>query len=309
MDQDTCEVVKVLVAIGLSAHFAHTQIEQMNTRRDFILSLSAAIGTARVGVPPIFTAGKAEKLPAIGLQLYTLRSLMKTDLERTLSQVAEIGYTEVEFAGYFGRSPGRVRRLLSENHLRSPSTHIAFPKDDDAWQNTLDEARAIGHEWVVIAWIDAPMRKTADDWKRVADRFNQLGTMAKQAGLRFGYHNHDFEFAKFGDSNGLELLLNGTDKTLVDFEMDLYWVVKAGGNPTAIISKHPKRFPLLHAKDATPFPQRTMVDVGAGDIDFRSIFSQRSMSGMQHVFVEHDEPKDPLESARASFNYLKALSY
>jgi sugar phosphate isomerase/epimerase len=283
----------------------------MQTRREFLETLGlAAVGAATLGcVPSSAFAGAAGSahLP-IGIQLYTLRTLMARDFDGTLAQVAGIGYREVEFAGYFGRTPAQVRAALRQYGLAAPSTHVALPADDAAWARTLDEAKAIGHQWVTIAWLDAPLRRTPDDWARLAERFNGLGAQARAAGLRFAYHNHDFEFARVGDSSLFDVLLKKTDPAVVDLEMDVYWVTKAGADPLALIRQHPGRFPLLHLKDATAAPARRMVEVGAGTIDFKAILAA-DHGTLKHAFVEHDNPTDPLASARASYAYLSRLSY
>lgn len=269
-----------------------------------------AVGALALGrLRPLAAQEPGGQLDAVGLQLYTLRALTTKDLEGTIARVAEIGYREVEFAGYFGRTSAQVRALLTTNHLKSPSTHLAYPATDDAWARSLDQAAEMGHEWAVIAWLDEAQRKVPDDWSRVADRFNQLAAKTKERGLRFGYHNHDFEFTRVGDGTGLDVLLSKTDPALVDFEMDIYWVVKGGADPVGLITRYPHRFPLMHAKDATAAPERAMTEVGAGTIDFKSIFRNAGLSGMRHVYVEHDSAADPLESARVSYRYLSALRY
>ena len=298
------------MAAALPCLGARTQIRAMPTRRDFLTTLGVALGTASLGCARALEAEDVTRpLSRIGIQLYTLRSLMEKDVEGTLARVARIGYKEVEFAGYFGRTAAQIRDMLRANGLTSPSTHIPFPASDDAWKRTLDEANAIGHGWVVIAGLDAAMRKNPEDWARVAERFNALGAKAKENGLRFAYHNHDFEFARVGDGTGLDSLLSKTDPKFVDFEMDIYWVVKGGGDPLDLITRHPHRFPLMHAKDATVAPARAMVDVGSGTIDFAKIFAREKESGMVHVFVEHDSPTDPLQSATNSYRYLAGLKY
>jgi sugar phosphate isomerase/epimerase len=213
----------------------------------------------------------------------------------------------VEFAGYFGHTPAQVRAALARHGLTSPSTHIPLPADDDAWKRTLDEANAIGHEWVTIAWLDEPMRSSSDAWARVADRFNRLGALARQAGLRFAYHNHAFEFERAGRGFRFDTLLMRTDPALVDFEMDVYWVTKGGADPMWYLRHHAGRFPMLHLKDATAAPERRMVDVGAGTIDFVELLTLARNQGTSHAFVEHDEPSDPLASIRASYSYLSRL--
>ena len=270
-----------------------------------------AVGTMALGrVRSLAAAEIGAQLDAIGIQLYTLRSLMTKDPEGTLARVAAIGYREVEFAGYFGRTPSQIRSVLTANHLTSPSTHIPLPASDDAWSLALDQSAQIGHAWVVIPWLDESQRPTGDGWSRLAERLNHFGAKAKEKGLRLAYHNHDFEFARVGGGTALDVLLARTDAALVDFEMDLYWVVKGGGDPLDLFKRHPHRFPLMHAKDATAAPARDMVDVGTGTIDFKKIFQNADMSGMRHVYVEHDSPPgDPLESARISYRNLAALRY
>jgi sugar phosphate isomerase/epimerase len=279
----------------------------MTTRRHFLATMGAGLGmlSSRDRLfPSLFSS--ADRLNRVGIQLYTVRSLMGKDFDGTLAQIANIGYTEVEFAGYFNRTPEQVRAALSANKLTAPSTHIGFPKDDAAWKQTLDQARETGHQWVTIPSLESAMRKTPDDWKRTADRFNQLGAMAQGSGLRLAFHNHDVELAPFDGTNGLETLLKGTDPKLVDFEMDIYWVVKGGGDPLDLLARYPGRFPMFHAKDATAAPERKMVDVGAGTIDFGKIFAK---ANPKHVFVEHDQPADPLASAQASFKTLNSLNF
>jgi sugar phosphate isomerase/epimerase len=282
----------------------------MQTRREFLGTLGiATLGAAALACTR--SNGQASAPPSrmpIGIQLYTLRSLLEHDFDGTLARVAEIGYREVEFAGYYDRTPAQVREVLQRTGLSAPSAHIPYPASDDAWARALDEARTIGHAWVVIPWLDQSLRRTPDDWTRFAQRLNQLGTRAKSVGLRLAYHNHDFELAS-NPSGGthLDLLLAQTDPQLVDYEMDVYWVTKAGAHPLAFMAKYPGRFPLLHLKDATAAPERRMVDVGSGTIDFRALLKAARSQGLEHAFVEHDEPADPLATARASYAYLSTL--
>jgi sugar phosphate isomerase/epimerase len=274
----------------------------MQTRREFL----GRLGVAAVGVAGLVQREKPAR-PALGIQLYTLRAPMERDFDGTLARVAGIGYREVEFAGYFGRTPKQVRESLARHKLTAPSSHIPLPANDDAWARSLDDARGVGHEWVVIPWLDASLRKTPDDWARFAERLNHLGAAARNAGLRFAYHNHDFELARDGDSTYLDGLLARTDPKNVSFEMDVYWVTKAGSDPLSYLAKYPGRFPLLHLKDATAAPERRIVDVGTGTIPFPALLSAARKQGLQHTFVEHDEPKDPFASAKASYDYLSKL--
>jgi sugar phosphate isomerase/epimerase len=284
----------------------------MQTRRNFLATLGvAAVGIASGGaVAACEIPSPRRKLKRIGLQLYTVRDLMKADPPGTLAKVAAIGYKEVEFAGYFGHTPAQIRDLLRRTGLDSPSTHLPFDSlENGSWQKNLDDAKAIGHKWVTIAFIPEEKRRTLDDWKRHAELFNRAAAQAKSAGLRFAYHNHDFEIRKVGDIRPLDLLLTNTDKSLVDFEMDLYWVEFGGGNPLDFFNRYPKRFPLLHVKDSAGPPENKMVPVGTGKIDFRAIFAQSDKAGVKHYFVEHDNPVDPIAAIRSSYNYLHTLTF
>jgi sugar phosphate isomerase/epimerase len=280
------------------------------TRRNFLTTL----GVAALGVVSRDTDAAAailaprRKVEHIGLQLYTVRDLMKADMPGTLARVASIGYKEVEFAGYFGRTPREVHELLERNHLSSPSSHVPLDSLQN-WQKTLDDAKVVGHKWVTIPFIPQEKRGTLDGWKSFAAQFNRAAAQARSAGLRFAYHNHDFEFKPIDGVKPFDILLSETDPKLVDFEMDLYWVKFAGADPLDYFNRFPHRFPLVHVKDSAGPPDNKMVDVGQGKIDFRAIFAQSGKAGIKHYIVEHDQPADPIATIRNSYNYLHALRY
>jgi len=282
----------------------------MQTRRNFLATLGvAALGIASRDAAATEILASSKKIKRVGVQLYSVRDMMKADLPGTLAQVAGIGYKEVEFAGYFGRTPTQIRELLKRNKLSSPSSHLPFESLQSGWQKQLDDAKTAGHEWVTIAWIPEEKRRTLDDWKSHAAAFNRAGEQAKAAGLRFAYHNHDFEIRPVEGTRPLDLLLSSTDPKLVDFELDLYWVVFGGGSPLDFFNRYPKRFKMVHVKDSAGPPDNKMVDVGQGKIDFRSIFAQSEKAGIKHYFVEHDQPADPIATLRNSYNYLHALNF
>ena len=234
---------------------------------------------------------------------------MKADLPGTLRKVAQVGYKEVEFAGYFGRSPAQIKALLKQNGLTSPSSHIGLDILEKDSVRAFADAKAIGHSWVTMPYIPEERRKTVDDWNKIIDLLNQLGPQAKAAGLRLAYHNHDFEIRPVNGVRPLDMMLDKTDPSLVDFEMDLYWVVFGGGDPLDFFARHPHRFAMVHVKDSSGPPDNKIVDVGKGVIDFKKIFDQSEKAGIKHYFVEHDQPADPIASIRNSYNYLHALRY
>ena len=281
----------------------------MTSRRDFAKTLSAAaLGYAlRPLAPSPQPLAPGRKLDRIGLQLYTVRHQMEKDVEGTIARVAATGYREVEFAGYFGKSPRDVRALLDHHGLSSPSSHVSLAPDQ--WRAALDAAPVVGHRYLVIAWIPAEERHTLDDYKRWAERLNRAATEAKAAGLQFAYHNHDFEFVPLDGKLPYDVLLTETDPKLVQLEMDLYWIVKGGQDPLAYFARWPGRFPMVHVKDSAGPPDHKMAAVGAGKIDFRKIFVQSDQAGIRHYFVEHDNPDDPFASIRASYDYLQRLEF
>ena len=277
----------------------------MGSRRDAVRALSSAALAA--AIPAWAVTGHAGRLKRIGVQLYTVRNALKADFDGTLRKVAAIGYKEVEFAGYMGRTPAQVKASLKQAGLSAPAEHIDLEVLEKEWGATVEAAHTVGHEYLVVAWIDAARRSSIEDYKRIAGIFNQLGRQANAAGLRFGYHNHAYEMATVEGQVPYDVLLQHTDPDLVCFEMDLYWTTDGGKDPLAYFAKYPGRFPLVHVKDRTATGQ--MVDVGQGTIDWGAIFAHRKQAGMKHEFVEHDEPGDPFASITASYDYLRALRF
>jgi len=275
-------------------------------RREFVQTI-AGVGMATVFCRSPRTAHPA-RLDRIGLQLYTVRDQMKADFEGTLARVAEIGYKEVEFAGYFNHSPADVRAILDKHGLSAPSAHVG-DTSPDAWKASLDAARTIGHEYIVVPWIPQEKRMTLDGWKQVAAEFNRAAQAAHGAGIQFAYHNHDFEFPKLEGQVPYDVLLQNTDPTLVQLEIDLYWITKAGQDPLTYFARWPGRIPLVHVKDSAGPPEHTMVDVGQGKIDWKRIFAKKDQAGIKHAFVEHDQPPQPFEDIAVSARYLKALEF
>ena len=294
----------------------------MNRRTFIATSIAAAVA----GTRPAWSA-ETFHIDRVGLQLYTVRDLMKKDFDGTIAKVAQIGYKEVEFAGYYDRSPQAVRAILEKDGLTSPSTHVGYDIVEKKWSEALDAAHTIGHTFVVCPWIDAKQRKTPDGWKRAAELFNHAGEAAQKAGIQFAYHNHAFEFEPseaLGGKLPYDFLLAETDPNLVKMEMDLCWITVGGQDPVKYFDRYPGRFPLVHVKDwttkgpggndhggATGASKKPghMTDVGQGEIDFKRIFAQSGKAGIQHYFVENDEPKSAFEDIKISYDYLAKLKF
>ena len=250
------------------------------------------------------------KLSTIGMQLYMVRRELEKDFEDTLTRVAALGYREVEFAGYFNHPPKEVKAQLVRHRLTSPAAHVELAALRGSLQGMIEAAHVIGHRYLLVAWSPPEVRKSPDDYKRLADLFNRTGEQMKKAGIQFAYHNHDFEFAPMGGQLPYDLLLERTDPELVKLEMDLYWIVKGGGNPFKYFERYPGRYHLLHVKDMDATPEHYFTEVGRGLIDFKSIFAGAGKAGVKHYFVEQDEtPGSPFESLKMSMDYLKRLEF
>jgi sugar phosphate isomerase/epimerase len=297
----------------------------MMNRRSF---LEACLGGAAVTAGSVLSRrlawGAAEgkhKLNRIGVQLYSVRDEMARDFDVTLAKVAAIGYKEVEFAGYFGRTPKQVRTALDGMGLSSPATHVPFDVLGEKWPEQIESAKVIGQNYIVCPWIPEEIRKAPDGWKRAVDTFNRAGEMSRKAGVQFAYHNHWFEFIPVDGKLPYDYLLENCDAKFVKMEMDLCWITVGGGDPLKYFAKYPGRFPLVHVKDVKTMPKVTasggqdfgnsvdLASVGDGVIDWKRIFVHSEEAGIKHYIVEHDRPKDPFASIGSSYEYLRGLRW
>ena len=258
---------------------------------------------------PLPAAGS--RISKVGLQLYTVRDLLKTDFEGTLTKVAAIGYREVEMTDFFGHRPADVKTLFDRLGLVAVSMHFDYAKAATDWDQMVVAAHALGMQYITFAWIDEQFRKDVDGWKRVGENLTRLGAKAQAAGLQLAYHNHSYEFKPLGGQVPYDVLLAASDPKLVQAEMDLFWITDGGHDPLAYFAQYPGRFTQVHVKDMGPGPgpDHTMVDVGQGIIDWKKIFAHAGEAGIKHYYVEHDNPPKPLEDIRVSYDYLKNLEF
>lgn len=290
-------------------------------RRSF-LQTAATVGAATLFSSRFGWAAGEHKIDKIAVQLYTVRDLMKDDFEGTIAKVAQIGYKEVEFAGYFGRTPQQVRAVIDKNGLTAPSTHVQYDELDEKFPKVIEDSKTIGLEYIVCPWIPEELRKSPDIWKQASDKFNKCGEQTKKAGIQFGYHNHWFEFLPVNGKLPYDQLLADCDPNLVKMELDLCWITAGGSDPVKYFEKYPGRFPLVHVKDIKKVPKVTqagsqdfgsslkdITEVGSGMIDWKRIFAHSERAGIKHYIVEHDNPKQPLESIKTSYEYLKNLRW
>ncbi|MDT8342481.1 MAG: sugar phosphate isomerase/epimerase, partial [Longimicrobiales bacterium] len=271
-----------------------------------------------------------------GVQLYTVRDAMEESVPATLAAVAAMGYGEVEFAGLFGHSPARVRRMLGQEGLRAASSHVGMDVIRGGWEAALDDAATLGQDLIVLPSLPAEVptaagraldARTPDGLRALAEELTRAGEAARARGIHLGFHNHEFEVRPLAREGGraeaagggaaaggrdeaaaprpLDLLLAHSDPAALSFQLDLYWTVHGGADPEAWFRDHPGRFLSVHLKDRAP--DGRMVDVGAGSLDFKRLLEAGEAAGVRHAFVEHDRPERPLESIRAGIRHLRTL--
>jgi sugar phosphate isomerase/epimerase len=289
-------------------------------RRTF-LETATTVTAATVLTSKFGLAASEHKINKIGVQLYTVRDLMKDDFDGTIAKVAQIGYKEVEFAGYFGRTGKQVREVVDKNGLKAPSTHVQYDELDDKFPAVIETSNEIGLEYIICPWIPEELRKSPDIWKQASEKFNKCGEQSKQAGMQFAYHNHWFEFLPTNGVLPYDVLLKECDPNLVKMEMDLCWITTTGTDPVKYFNEYPGRFPLVHVKDVKTMPKITsggsqnfgdtvdLTSVGSGVIDWKRIFAHSDKAGIKHYIVEHDHPKQPIENITESYNYLEKLRW
>ena len=297
---------------------------KMIDRRKFVktaVQTATGVAAATLLADKFSWAAAERRIDRVGLQLYTVRDLMKDDFDGTIAKVAAIGYKEVEFAGYFGRTGQQVRAACDKNGLEPISTHVQYDELDDKFPSVIETSKTIGLKYIVCPWIPEDLRKSPDIWKQAAAKFNHCGEQSKKAGLQFAYHNHWFEFLPVDGKLPYDQLLKECDANLVKMEMDLCWITAAGGDPLKYFNMYPGRFPLVHVKDLKKLPVITaggsqnfgdtvdLTSVGSGIIDWKRIFAQSEKAGIKHYIVEHDKPEVPFDSITKSYEYLNKVRW
>ena len=287
-------------------------------RRNFIAeSASVAAGLGALRINHLFggiASGKPAWRGPIGLALYTVRNEFELQPAQTLKKIAAIGYKAVE--GGMGKiSAEELSGYLKNAGLKMTSGQFEHPSNPEKYTKAIEFARKLGMQYVTCSFSDA---KTADGWKKIADDFNRAGKQVADAGMQFAYHNHLQEFRPLGNTNGYEILIANTDPKLVKFQIDVFWMTWAKQDPVAYLKKLSGRLPMLHIKDRKKdwqwdplnFPKDKEVpytEVGSGAIDWKSIFA--NATGVKHIFVEQDYwDREPMESARMSYEYLRGLT-
>ena len=258
-----------------------------------------------------------EKKKDIYLQLYSLRDDIKADYASTIAKTAEIGYTGVEAAGYndgkfYGMAPADFKKSIEDAGLEVLSSHAGRPLGENTndtnwdeiwewWDTAIQAHKDAGMKYLVVAWIPTP--KTLADLQAYCDYFNQVGEKCNSAGIRFGYHNHNFEFKEIEGEVMYDYMLKNTDPAKVFFQMDVYWVVRGGQSPVEYFNAYPGRFEILHIKDNKELGQ-------SGMVGFDAIFKNIDKSGAKYLVVEVEKyTGTPFEGIKESYNYLANADY
>ncbi|MCD7913927.1 MAG: sugar phosphate isomerase/epimerase [Tannerellaceae bacterium] len=299
----------------------------MQNRRDFLKRASLMLAGGAV-LPQLLTScgggstsGAAATTSAttknIGLQLYSLRDMVKEDgIQKTLEVVSKMGYKNLEAASYdngkiYGLAPAEFKKIVNDLGMKCSSSHLgqAFSKDKEAevmswWDQAIDAHNELGVKYMVQPFMPVNDQTTLDDLKMYCDYFNTVGYKTAAASIQFGYHNHDFEFRKIDEITIYDYLLDNVSPNHVFFQMDVYWVTMGGGDPVAYLKERPSQFKTIHIKDDK--------EIGAsGKMNFEPIFNQMYENNIKDWYVEVEQytKNDPEASVQESFDYLNNAPY
>lgn len=278
----------------------------MKKRRDFLKTLgSLAVGSVLLPLPSFSFASK--KVTNAGIQLYTFRKEMLADPSGTLKQIAALGIKQIESAGsekgsYYGLKPREMKQMCTDLGMTLRSGHVAL---NDKWEKTMNEAVEAGQEYLICSSMPS-QGQTVDNYKRVAGAFNKAGEQCKKLNIKFGYHNHDYEFQQENGQVLYDVLLNNTEADLVHMELDLGWVAASGKDPLVYFKNYSGRFPLWHLKD---MKEGRSTEFGKGILDIVSVMEHSKQAGLKYFFIEQEEyTATPLESMNENMVYLKKMN-
>lgn len=282
-------------------------------RRSFLTSLGLAAAASQLacassarGVAP------ARRLRRVGIQLYTLRDDARRDLERTLGDIASVGYKDVELLGSmnnFGMPPVRIREILDRNGLRAPSTHVAGGALDDL-DRQLADAATLGHQYLIVADLPLGKQRTLDGYKLWADKMNESGRRALTQGVRIGFHNHAEDFVPIDGVVPYDVFVERTDPSLVRLQLDTGNLGMAGRDPLEYMRRYGSRYWLFHIKDVPRLGATTDTELGQGVVDFRRLLAGIDHIDDKHLFVEREAFQgSALDGVRRDYAYLSGLTF
>lgn len=287
----------------------------MTTRRKF-LAQAGMLSAGAMLAPGLLSAMPKGKV--VGLQMYSLRDQLPKDPKGVIAKIAAAGYKEVETFGYskqggfWGLDAKAFSDVLKANGLTTPSGHFGMDEfllqgKTTELENNIAAANATGMTYIVIPSVNGEALKSADSFKKIAEKMNKAAEICGKAGLKLGYHNHNFEWKPVDGTTFYDTILKETDAKLVNMEMDIFWVVRAGQDPVKLFKQHPGRFALCHIKDRDKKQTDLNTEIGKGSIDFKTIMTHAKEAGLKHFIVEQENFTniDPYVSIAESAAYVK----
>lgn len=299
----------------------------LTSRRDFLKHSALTVAGTTLFSGSLFASTQQKQI--LGIQLYSIRDSMKTDPLGSLKQVAGIGYKHVEHASYvnrkfYGYPAAEFKKILTGLGLTMLSGHTVMKKDHwnestkdftDEWKMTVEDAATIGQKYVVSPWLDESLRKNYDDMKRYMQVFNKSGELCKKSGMKFGYHNHDFEFSvRLNDIKVYDIILQNTDPALVAQQLDIGNMYSGGGRAMDVLKQYPGRFELLHVKDEikTSGEKYESTVVGKGIINVKQVIDEaKKTGGTTHFIIEQEsyQGQQPIEAVKEDYVIMKKWGY
>ena len=273
--------------------------------------MGAAAAGGMLARAPLRTA---KKLQRIGLETYAVRHAMAQDPDRTLAAIRAIGYTDVELLwsfNLFGRTPQQVADTLKKEGLRAPSAHMSADTIFVGWERSLDIAKVLGHDYLFVPDFEDWTKKTLDDWREWADRFNAAGAVARKHGVWLGFHNESYHQKPIDGQIPFDLFISRLDPSVTRLQLDVGNMLIGGGDPMQYLQKYPDRFWSFHLKDALPDRSKDTW-LGKGMFDFKKFLAAVPNLEQKPAHVEQETANDAdgdMADARANFDYLKALEF
>jgi sugar phosphate isomerase/epimerase len=299
------------------------------SRRTFIKTGAMALTAATLIPESVFAAKK--QMGIVGVQLYSVRDDMEKDPIGSLTQVAKIGYKYVEHANYvngkfYGYAPVEFKKVIDGLGLKMISGHTVMGKEHwdeakndfaDSWKKTIDDAGILGQKYVVSPWMDESMRKTYDDFKHYMDIFNKCGELCKKRGMKFAYHNHDFEFSqKLNNEKLFDIMMKSMDPELVVVQLDMGNLYNGGGIALDVVNQYPGRFENIHVKDEIPATEGeekfVSTIIGAGIVNAKKVLKLATKKGGTKVYIIEQESyqgKTPMQCIKEDLDVMKKWGY
>jgi sugar phosphate isomerase/epimerase len=284
----------------------------MYSRRNFVKTLTAgATGILALNPLDLLAQFSGKKLENIGYITGILgRNLGERDWKSILKKTAEFGYTEIETGNFLGDSAASYLAYLKEIGLKPIAGNVGFTSSRDELRSSLDRLASLEMKYGISYWPwngGGPFK--LDDCKRSTDILNQMGEECKSRGITFCWHNHDQEFKPMEEGLPFDYLMEHTDPSLVQCQLDIYWTRKGGADPVTVLKQYPGRYPILHVKDMAPGAEQDFACPGSGIIDWKAVFAESTGQGIKHYFVERDNEVDGLGCLKGSAEYLLALRF